>query len=105
LEWLLNAWKSDKMALSQYKSWLSRSGFREELANVEGLFQNVGRLEFENYKLQSEINRLSSQQHSVEISIARDKISYNKDIIHHLKYDPNNVNVNILQSFLTWFNS
>lgn len=103
LEWLLNARKFDYDAYIAYSNWLMYNGELDERRNLQGLFSNIGRLEFENHHLQLEINRLlplSSEQHSVELNIVRRKLSYNKDIIYHLKYDPNNVNLSFLQTYL-----
>jgi hypothetical protein len=104
VEWLFRARNENMREITLYKDWLAERYHFYERANITDLMANLARLDYDNYKCQSEVNRylqLSSRHdYSVEINYYRNKIAYNNDIIYHLKYNPDNINSQLLGRYL-----
>lgn len=103
VEWLWRTRVYNMREISLYQEWLAARNHFDERANVRGLMENMAVLEYENYKYKSDINRLllmPSEENFVELARIRSEISKNNENIYHLKYDPNNINSQLLARYL-----
>lgn len=65
--------------------------------------ENMAVLEYENYRYKSDLNKLlvmPSEENLVEVARIKSEISKNNEKIYHLKYDPNNINSQLLGRYL-----